>query len=489
MLNQLYKPRPSAKAFLPNSTLVANAKPHVNKSFVFNIDLENFFHSITFARVRGLLISQPYTLSEETASVIAHLCTLNGRLPQGAPSSPIISNMICSKLDRLLQNLARDNRATYTRYADDITFSFRGPASCLPQEIVTIESTCCSNNFLGASAGKKLREIIKSNWFLINEKKTRLQGRKEKQIVTGLLVNKKVNIDRRYIRKTSALIHEINKHGVEKANLIRIVKNPDSTTPIEAHVFGRLLFISQIKGKTSPIYRKLAIRFNAISTRYKAPLLKEHQPYYNYGASFFESINNKCWALEETDEVGAQASGFMLKDNLLITCAHFFTKEGEFHKCDAYRMKDISQKFKVKLVYSDPDRDIAIAQFVEEQEPFEFFDMENVTTLDQGENVTVLGFPNLKTGTSRVNIFRSNVMNILPISRVMYAEIDKDIYDGNSGGPVLNNNHNIIGIAARGADSKTGHNAFILKGEIDSVVKKYLDEVKQDHQELSLTTS
>src|SRR5690606_21971561 len=136
LLSKLYEPRKPAKAFIEGRSIVDNAAAHCRKSFVFNVDIKDFFPSITFGRVRGLLISKPYSLSAETATVIAHLSTVSGVLPQGSPCSPVISNMICSSLDRELHSLARKYRATYTRYADDITFSFYCPLKFIPREIV-----------------------------------------------------------------------------------------------------------------------------------------------------------------------------------------------------------------------------------------------------------------------------------------------------------------------------------------------------------------
>src|SRR5205823_9973041 len=102
------------------------------------------------------------------AITLAQLCTYNGRLPQGAPTSPILSNMICFKMDREILALARAHRCTYTRYADDITISTRLPE--LPLAIAV-------HNAGGVTIGSELRAIINSARFQINEGKVRLQHR------------------------------------------------------------------------------------------------------------------------------------------------------------------------------------------------------------------------------------------------------------------------------------------------------------------------
>ncbi|MDZ4298935.1 MAG: reverse transcriptase domain-containing protein, partial [Moraxellaceae bacterium] len=123
ILESIYRPHPAATAFIRERGIVFNARKHVKKQVVFNIDLKDFYHQINFGRVRGLLISPPYSLKKETATLIAGLCCTDNVLPQGAPTSPIVSNMICRRLDRELSLLAKNNYFYYTRYADDITFS------------------------------------------------------------------------------------------------------------------------------------------------------------------------------------------------------------------------------------------------------------------------------------------------------------------------------------------------------------------------------
>ena len=124
VLQTIYQPKPSVHGFAEYKSVKTNAQQHTRKRWVFNVDLEDFFPSINFGRVRGMFMAKPYLLPEKVATVLAHLCCHNGQLPQGAPTSPIISNMICAKLDSQLQQLARTTRSAYTRYADDITLRF-----------------------------------------------------------------------------------------------------------------------------------------------------------------------------------------------------------------------------------------------------------------------------------------------------------------------------------------------------------------------------
>lgn len=166
LLDVIYEPHSAATAFIAGRSIVDNARRHTRKDIVFNIDLEDFYTSIHFGRVRGMLIAGPYNLQPNTASIIAQACCLNGVLPQGAPTSPTISNMICRRLDRELALLAGQSRAQYSRYADDITFS------------LTTRST--NNFFVSSEDGSgqvipspQLDAIISRNGFRINSSKTR----------------------------------------------------------------------------------------------------------------------------------------------------------------------------------------------------------------------------------------------------------------------------------------------------------------------------
>ena len=123
ILQCIYNPPPPVQAYTFRRSVITNAKKHVRKNFVLNLDLSNFFPSINFGRVNGLFRAPPYSLPAEAALVLAQIATYNGALPQGAPSSPIISNMICRSLDRRLVSLSREHNAIYTRYCDDISIS------------------------------------------------------------------------------------------------------------------------------------------------------------------------------------------------------------------------------------------------------------------------------------------------------------------------------------------------------------------------------
>src|SRR5215204_5335078 len=127
ILQHVYKPKPVVYGFVEGKSIVDNAQRHKKKKWVLNVDLDNFFPSINFGRVRGLFLKKPYNLPEDVATLLAKICCFGNNISQGAPTSPVISNMICAKMDSELQDLAWTCRCYYTRYADDITFSTTMP--------------------------------------------------------------------------------------------------------------------------------------------------------------------------------------------------------------------------------------------------------------------------------------------------------------------------------------------------------------------------
>ena len=191
--------------------IYSNAKNHTNKRYVLNIDIENFFESITFARIVGYFMkNENFLLPYPVAILIAQISTYRppsgsqGYLPQGSPLSPIISNLIGSILDAKILNLAKSYRLDYSRYADDITLSTN--AMDFPLDIAYMSN--------GAWAvGSKLEKVIKTSKFDVNHKKTRLYYKSNRQEVTSLTVNKKVNVNKYYYRNTRSMVHQYCKTG------------------------------------------------------------------------------------------------------------------------------------------------------------------------------------------------------------------------------------------------------------------------------------
>jgi RNA-directed DNA polymerase len=266
LLTAVYEVKPSVHGFVPGKNIVTNAKAHAGKRFVLNLDLADFFGSVNFGRVRGLLMKAPYDLPAPVATVLAQICCHEDKLPQGAPTSPIITNMLCAKMDSQLQRLAKECRATYTRYADDITFSTT--LKEFPEALAYAIETEDGDKLL---LGDRLLGIIAENGFNINEKKVRLQVRGNHQEVTGLTTNQFPNVKRTYVRQIRAMLHAWAKFGLEAAekeyrekyaSKSRLTSKGDIN--FKQVLKGKIEFLGMVKGKNDVIYQKLLKKFQKI---------------------------------------------------------------------------------------------------------------------------------------------------------------------------------------------------------------------------------
>jgi len=199
---------PVSFGFRKGSSIIEHAKKHKRKRYVFNLDISNFFPSLNFGRVRGYFLKDNnFLLREEVATTIAQIACDGTALPQGSPCSPIISELICQILDLRLLRLAKKYGVTYSRYADDLTFSTNQkffPSSLAFQDKIEPSKW---------SIGKELLDKINNSGFKVNNSKTRMQVRGNRQEVTGLVVNEKVNIKSRYYRNARAMCDKLFQTG------------------------------------------------------------------------------------------------------------------------------------------------------------------------------------------------------------------------------------------------------------------------------------
>lgn len=238
-------------AFEKGKSIITNSQMHRNKKYILNIDLKNFFDSFNFGRVRGFFIKdRDFAVSPEIATVIAQIACYQGKLPQGAPSSPIITNLITRILDYRIVKIAKKYRFTYSRYADDMTFSTNRELNSNK-----LRATKELEEFL-----TELEELINSSGFEINSKKTRLSNNMQRQEVTGLVVNKKINVKREYIKNTRAMAFQFYKDGS-----FEIDKKPGTLSQLT----GRFAFIFQIDQYNNYLlYKKSLIQNNLDSQKY-----------------------------------------------------------------------------------------------------------------------------------------------------------------------------------------------------------------------------
>jgi RNA-directed DNA polymerase len=226
--------------------IVDNAEIHVKQKQVLNLDLKDFFPSIQAYRVKELFVSDYFKFNDEVAKALALLVTYEGKLPIGAPTSPVTSNFICLELDSHLITFCKKNQINFSRYADDLTFS--------------------SNEDISKEIIRSIFEIIKQNNFEVNHKKTRLKSNNRKQTVTGLVVNEKVNVDRKTLKMVRAMLYDASKNGIERAARKHFTSN--NTNPFFDSTYflnrlnGYINFIAQVRGFDDDLVIKFKSEFD-----------------------------------------------------------------------------------------------------------------------------------------------------------------------------------------------------------------------------------
>ncbi len=221
-----FSPTPQATAFCKGSSLTSNVFPHINHRYFFSLDLKDFFPSIRRRQIKKIFSVMGYT--DKAARILASLCTYEGFLPQGAVTSPSLSNLVAVSLDKRLNGYASKRNIIYTRYADDITFSSN------------------KHSILFKMQGR-VTSIIGDEGFTINSSKVRFTGPRRQSIITGLVKN---------AREPRFSIGHV-KYRTMRAVMFRFLsKGPcdDKFGSIES-IEGYLAFL---KGVDLPTYNKLS---------------------------------------------------------------------------------------------------------------------------------------------------------------------------------------------------------------------------------------
>ena len=197
-------PHDVAHGFVPSRSILTNAEPHVGQRMVANFDITDFFPSTKQKMVRGVL-ERHYQMDTSSAKLVASLCCLHGELPQGAPTSPHLANLAMWDADVRLLELSNEHNLNYTRYADDMTFSGEWTPEGFP---------------------KLVGQIIKDYGYRLAPHKIKFYGQHRRQMVTGLVVNEKINIPRETRKRLRAILHDMETNGVDQA-LERCTWNED----------------------------------------------------------------------------------------------------------------------------------------------------------------------------------------------------------------------------------------------------------------------
>ncbi|MDE6383496.1 MAG: reverse transcriptase family protein [Paramuribaculum sp.] len=260
LLQSIFEPSPNATGFVIGKSVKDNAIMHVGQTCIYNIDLQNFFPCITKTMVRRALIRElgDKIQSREAINIICRLCTVPDAagievLPQGAPTSPVLSNIVLKVLDEEMARLAERMGARYSRYADDMTFSHHKPI----RRITPYWQT-------------KIEKVVSDHGLRINDKKTKTYVPGVRREVTGIVISDKVNVSRTYVKQLRVLLHLWDKYGYAKAQNIFTNDFDMSANKRLANVIdGKINYLEMIKGKEDSTYRTLKRKFTHLQWKEK----------------------------------------------------------------------------------------------------------------------------------------------------------------------------------------------------------------------------
>lgn len=228
-----------AMGFVKGKSIIDNATVHLNQKCIINIDLQDFFNTIKFENIYSVFHNCGYT--KEVSFSLAKIATYQGVLPQGAPTSPMLSNIVCIHMDKRLKGLADSFNAKYSRYADDITFSGEPLISkMLPTA----------------------RKILENENFTVNEAKNRITFAHQRQEVTGITINNgKLRINKKYKNIVKQEIYYCQKYGVD-SHLKHIGCDKSF---YKEHLYGKVIFIHMVE---SELGKKLFNELDKIKWHY-----------------------------------------------------------------------------------------------------------------------------------------------------------------------------------------------------------------------------
>lgn len=283
ILDYIYKPKDCVYGFIKNRSIVDNARRHKsNAKWILNIDIKDFYPSISSKRVYGLFHS--LGLGATASSIWTQIVTYKGCLPQGASTSPVISNMIAYQLDNLMLRMAKKYHIIYTRYADDITLSSTSDRY-LPR---IVDLDVVSAKSMDVTPKSRLLQIFEKSGFSLNPAKTRLYSRHVRREITGLTVNQFVNVRRTFIRQIRAMIHAAKVYGFENAGneylnryateskklKITTASDFDPGYYFKQVIYGKLAFLRMVRGKTDKCYVRLCLKMNNIDNDPPAQIIE-----------------------------------------------------------------------------------------------------------------------------------------------------------------------------------------------------------------------
>jgi RNA-directed DNA polymerase len=451
LLTAAYRPRASAFGFIEGRGIRDNALKHRfgrRPTWLLNIDLLDFFPSIHFGRVRGLLQAPPLSFPRPVAALIAALCTRRaGALPQGAPTSPVLSNMVCVRLDRELQAFCKARRIRYSRYVDDLSFSTSLQSGFSPDVAIFSER---AKRRAEARVGADLETLIASNGFKVNPAKTRLFSPRARKEVTGLTVSSYgVNVRRDYVRDLRAMIHsyQLDPDMAEEAFATKFdpKRSTREAVPSLANVVqGRLAYLSMVKEVDDPVFCRLHNAWVRARGWGEPREVVIQSP---------QEWRRAIWRVEHLDGSMGGGTAFAVagSQNLLVTAFHCMGDILSGSKVEIVKISCPELKLSgfATFLWGCGMQDVAILRanvWIPERLRF----VPRFPAIQS--KVWLCGYPEL--GTSITTPTRVRQV-LAPIKTQRLVAVDTSIVEGMSGGPVIDDGATAVGVMVTGLTQKT----------------------------------
>lgn len=463
VLSLVYKPKDYVYGFIENRSALDNAKRHEGKKEVLSIDLKDFFYQFHFGRVKGMLMKGPYNVGEEAANTLSNLVCVkvyNGSdketiLPQGAPTSPIISNMICSSFDNEMNRFAKRNHLVYSRYADDIVLSSYDSSISKRMVSVLMDGKI--------SLSEDLSSIFEKHRLCINDNKTKLRKYYQRQMVTGIIVNNQVNIKREYIREIRSILHNAEHNGIYHEALkyankksINLSHNPSVVEEwFKEVLFGKISYLGYVTNRTSGSFYDLAKKANRLF----------NEDLFELSDIFNEAdiVDNNVFIIENAEET-KQGTCFVVPGLGIFTCNHVL--ENSVTKCyynsfyiydrHGYSNGKIPLLEKIPFDKSsfpfDKDLDFSLFYGIDKLIPrSKKINIGDSDHLSIGSKVVLIGYPEYLSGTH--HRIATTITSIVEKYNHPLCKVADVIKHGFSGGIVLNTKNEVVGIVSTGISS------------------------------------
>jgi retron-type reverse transcriptase len=445
VLDSVYRSPSSVHGFVADRSVASNAKEHVGQRTIVNIDIQNCFDTISFYRVRGLFLRPPFSFPRVTATILAHACTWDTKLPAGGVTSPVIMNLLLGGLDKALDRLTKKSGGIYTRYADDLTLSFRQRPAQLSSFVVT--------NSLGHyEVAPILASEITKQGFEINPSKFRVSTGTSRKEVTGLVVNRRVNLRRRWLRSLESQVYAIEKFGLGSFADKEFPTVPLVSRSLTAlrHVQGKIAYASMVRGRFDWVTASLAYRLNAAHSHrlFKVPDVEKIER--------VDRVHFGVWIVatggdgeDLFDPPYGNGTAFTVDRGYIATADHVVVEDGKVWPVITVRREDDPTKlYECDLVARCANSDIAILKLRDPNHSITRIRFRLAGDVAHG-SVKSFGFPQYYPGHKTHNESHQ-ITGVVPASGIKRLRLTGTILGGMSGGPVLDEECGVVGVVHKG---------------------------------------